>query len=76
MYLPYLPVQNTLEGCSNLSTKVSLYINSFEDFILEEIDSEVELKDCMTTVGFLEEEEIFLELELKIRKCQIINFFQ
>ena len=64
LYLPYLPVQNKLEGRSNLSTKVSLDINSFEDFVLEEINLEVELKEFMTTVGFLEEKEIFSEFEL------------
>ena len=64
MYLPYLPVQNKLECCSNLLTRVSLDINSFEDFALEEINSEVELKNFMTTVGFLEEKEIFSEFDL------------
>ena len=51
-------------GCCNLSTKVTLHINSFEDFVLEEMNLEVELKEFMTTVGFLEEEEIFSEFEL------------
>ena len=65
MYLPCLPVQSKLEGCStNLSTKVSLDINSFEDFVLKEINLEVELKEFMTTAGFLEEKEIFSEFEL------------
>ena len=63
MHLPHLPAQNKLEGCSNLSTKVSLDINSFEDFVLEEINLEVELKEFMTTVG-LEEKETFSEIEL------------
>ena len=45
MYLSYLSVKNTLEGRSNLSTKVSLDINSFEDSALGEISSEVELKE-------------------------------
>lgn len=44
MYLPYLPVQNILEGCSNLPIKVSPDINSFEDSAVEESNSEVELK--------------------------------
>ena len=43
MYLPYLPVQTTSEGCSNLSTKVSLETYSFADSALEEINSEAEL---------------------------------
>ena len=64
MYLLYLPVQNKLEACSNLSTKVSLDINLFEDFVLEKINSEVELKHFVTTVELLEEKEIFLEFEL------------
>ena len=67
-------VLNTLEGCSNLSAKVSLDINSFEDFVLEEINSEVELKDFMTTVGFLEEEEIFSEFELKLESARLSTF--
>ena len=71
MYLPYLTVQNTLEGCSNLSTKVSLDINSFEDFVLEEINSEVELKEFITMVGFLEEEKIFSEFELKLESASL-----
>ena len=57
--LSYFPVQNSLEGWCNLSTKVSLDINSFEDSVLEEINSEIELKEFMTTLGFLEEEERF-----------------
>ena len=72
--MPYLPVQNTLEGCCNLSTKVFLGINSFEDFVLEEINSEVELKEFMTTVGFLEEEEIFPEFELKLESARLSAF--
>ena len=63
LYLPYLPVQNTIEGCCILSTKVSLHINSFEDFVLEEINSEVQLKEFIVTVGFLEDEEIFSKFE-------------
>ena len=62
--LTYLPVQNKLEGCSNFSTKVSLDINSFEDFVLEEINLEVKLKEFLTTAGFLEEKEVFSESEL------------
>ena len=74
MYLPYLSVHNTLEGCSNLLTKVSLDINSFKDIVLEEINSEVELKEFMTTVGFLEEKEIFLEFELKLESARLSAF--
>ena len=62
--LTYLPVQNKLEGCSNFSTKVSLDINSFEDFVLEEINLEVKLKEFLTTAGFLEEKEVFSESKL------------
>ena len=59
MYLPCLPVQNTLEGSSNLSIKFSPDINPFEDFVLEGINLEVQLKEFMTTVDFLEEKKIF-----------------
>ena len=74
MYLPFLPVQNTLQGCSNLSTKVSLCINLFEDSLLEEINSEVELKEFMTTLGFLEEEERFSQFELKLESARLSAF--
>ena len=78
MCLSYLLVQNTLEGCSNLSTKVSLDINSIEDSALQEINSEVELKEFIT-LGFLEEEEIHnsnkpgLEIEEESEFCITYN---
>ena len=75
MYLLYLPVQDTLEGCSNLSTKISLYIDSFEDSPLEEINSEVELKEFMTILGFLEEEERFKKFDLKLESAGLSAFF-
>ena len=74
LYLPYLPVQNRLEDCSNLSTKVSLGINSFEDSALEEVNSEIELKKFMTTLGYLEEEERFSQLELKLENARLLAF--
>lgn len=46
-------MQNTLESYSNLSTKVSLDINSFEYSALEKINSETELEKVMITLGFL-----------------------
>ena len=72
--LSYLPVQNSLDGCYNLSTKVSLDINSFEDSALEEINSEIELKEFMTTLGFLEEEERFSQFELKLENARLSAF--
>ena len=54
MYLAYLPVWNTSEDCSDSLTKVYLDINSFQDSALEEFNSEVELKEFMTTLDFPE----------------------
>ena len=49
-------------------------MNSFEDFVLGEINSEVELKEFMTTVGFLGEEEMFSEFELKLESTRLSPF--
>ena len=49
-------------------------MNSFEDFVLEEINSEVELKEFMTTVGFLGEEEMSSEFELKLESTRLSPF--
>ena len=54
LYLAYLPVWNTSEDCSDSLTKVYLDINSFQDSALEEFNSEVELKEFMTTLDFPE----------------------
>ena len=69
-----LTCKNTLEGYSNLSIKLSTGMNSFEEFALEEINSEVELKEFMATVGFLEEEEIFSEFVLKLGSVRLTAF--
>ena len=74
LHLPYLPVQSVSESCSNLWTKGSLDINSVEDFVLEEINSEVELKQFMTTACLLEVEEIFSEFELKLGSARLSAF--
>ena len=74
LYLPYLSVQNTFESCSNLSAKVSLDINSFEDSLLEEINSEIELREFMTTLGFTEEEERFSQFKLKLESPELLAF--
>ena len=47
---------------------------SFEEFALEEISSESELKEFLTTVDFLEEEEIFSEFVLKLGSARFTAF--
>ena len=73
LYLPYLPVQDTLESCCNLSIKVSLDINTFEDPVLEEINLEIDLNEFMLILGLLEEEKRFSQFELKLEST-VISF--
>ena len=72
--LTILTCTKRIKDYSNLSVKVSLDINSFEDSVLEEINSEVKLKELMITLGFLEEEERFLRFELKLENARLSAF--
>ena len=72
--LTILTCTKRIKDYSNLSVKVSLDINSFEDSVLEEINSEVKLKELMITSGFLEEEERFLRFELKLENARLSAF--
>ena len=72
--LTILTCTKRIKDYSNLSVKVSLGINSFEDSVLEEINSEVKLKELMITLGFLEEEERFLRFELKLENARLSAF--